>query len=39
LDVARLDSTDLDAIEKAIKEGFEVEATIGTTVFLVRENY
>ena len=39
LDVTRFNSADLDAIEKAIKEGFEVEATIGTTVFLVKENY
>jgi hypothetical protein len=39
LDVRRLASTDLDSIEKAIREGFEVEATIGTTMFLVKENY
>jgi hypothetical protein len=39
LDVRKVTSADLDSIEKAIREGFEVEATIGTTVLLVRENY
>ena len=39
LDVRKVASTDLDTIENAIKQGFEVEATIGTTVLLVRENY
>jgi len=39
VDVKRLNSTDLDGIESAIKEGFEIEATVGSTVFLVRENY
>ena len=39
LDVRKVASTDLDALEKAIREGFEVEATIGATVVLVRENY
>jgi hypothetical protein len=39
LDVRKIASTDLEAVESAIKEGFEVEATIGTTVFLVKENY
>jgi len=38
-DVMRLSSTDLDALEKAIKEGFEVETTIENTVLLVKENY
>jgi len=39
VDIKRLNTTDLDGIESAIKEGFEIEATVGTTVFLVRENY
>ncbi len=39
LETKRLNTTDLDAIESAIKEGFEVEATVGTAVFLVKENY
>jgi len=39
LDIKRLSSADLDAIEEAIKDGFEVEASIGSTVFLVKENY
>jgi len=39
VDVKRLNSTDLDGIESAIKEGFEIEATVGSTVFLVKENY
>jgi len=39
VDVKRLNITDLDGIESAIKEGFEIEATVGSTVFLVKENY
>jgi hypothetical protein len=39
LDVRKVAATDLDGIENAIREGFEVKTTIGTTVFLVKENY
>jgi hypothetical protein len=39
LDVRKVASSDLDTIEKASREGFEVQATIGTTVLLLRENY
>ena len=37
--VRKVPSADLDAIEKAVSEGFKVEATIGGTVLLVKENY